>query len=96
MILACIVCIIKNSIILNESCDLEIQGFPGESKKSYELYASRKMSYKHDQNSNDEPLEIINIFDNMITKYEDHFIIGYTHQTTCGQSGGPLILHLKK
>ena len=37
----------------------------------------------------------MNIFDNKIMKKEDHFVIGYTHQTSPGQSGGPLLLHLE-
>ena len=37
----------------------------------------------------------MNIFDNKIMKKEDHFVLQYTHQSSGGQSGGPLLLHLE-
>ena len=82
---------IKNNssyINLNKSSDLEIQGFPGEFDKSYELFSSRKVYQKEEE-------ENINIFDSRITTDDDHFIFVYTHQTSAGQSGGPLLLHLE-
>ena len=73
---------------IDKSSDLEIRGFPGQSEKCYELYNSRKMY-------NEKEEEEINLFDSTIIKENDHFIILYTNQTTGGQSGGPLLLHVK-
>ena len=51
-----------------------------------------------DCDSESEEMDIkieMNLFDDKIVKQEDHFIIGYTNQTSPGQSGGPLLLHLE-
>ena len=51
---------------------------------------------KSDNKSKEMDITIeVNIFDGKILKQEGHFIIGYTNQTSSGQSGGPLLLHLE-
>ena len=78
----------QDHCLIDVSSDLEIRGFPGESDKCYELYSSRKMYHTEEE-------EEINIFQNTIINKNDHFNIVYTNQTSAGQSGGPLLLHLK-
>ena len=82
----CEECILQNST--DKYSDLEIRGFPGEFEKSYVLYSSRKIYNKEQE-------EEINLFDSKRIKEGNHLIIKYTHQTSAGQSGGPLLLHLE-
>ena len=82
--------ILFKKIVLDSTSDLEIRGFPGEYNKTYECYTSRKTSF-YDGKNHDES---INIYQEILTKPNEHGIIQYTHQTTAGQSGGPLLLHL--
>ena len=74
---------------IDPSSNLEIMGYPGESNKCYQLFRSQKI-YSSEQE------EMINVFDSINKHKLGHCVLAYTHQSSAGQSGGPLLLHLEE
>jgi hypothetical protein len=81
---------ISEENFLHEESDIEVRGFPGQTQMSYVCYHARTRKYGKEE----EEDVYVHVFKEIEKKINDtHFIIKYTHQTSGGQSGGPVILH---
>ena len=81
---------ISEENFLHEESDIEVRGFPGQTQMSYVCYHVRTRKYGKEE----EEDVYVHVFKEIEKKINDtHFIIKYTHQTSGGQSGGPVILH---
>ena len=67
---------------LCEKSDIEIRGFLADPKKSYICYSSRTRRKEE---------TFIYVYKGIKWQDADHFTIHFTHQTSSGQSGGPVI-----
>ena len=77
--------------MLNSDSDLEVIGFPAQFNMSYECYSSRKTNYFDGQIQND----FMNLYDGVQHIQNGNMLIQYTNQTSPGQSGGAVLLHLE-
>mgnify|MGYP006179299049 CR=1 FL=1 len=81
---------ISEENFIREESDIEVRGFPGQVQMSYVCYHARTRKYGKE----DEEDVYVHVFKEIEKKINDtHFLIKYTHQTSGGQSGGPVILH---
>ena len=81
---------ISEENFIHEESDIEVRGFPGQVQMSYVCYHARTRKYGKE----DEEDVYVHVFKEIEKKINDtHFLIKYTHQTSGGQSGGPVILH---